>query len=355
MRRRSGHGSSAISSTPRPVADRRPAGNRDLKLFGRPGETAADFATRCASTADDLADKETAALRDKYADKVTRLQSQIQAAEDRAEVLDTEREGPAQRGAAVHGRLDPRRSARRAAKPRRVCSDRCSARPEAPPVGARATAAAGDRVDAAHNKVEDLHRQLEDLETELTGDVTEIDSQVDGDRPRTSPRCRSAWNAPTSRSPNWPGLDSGAVDRSMQPVPALCRHRCYNAGMSVAITIRNVPDQVATSCLAAAAKGWSLQEFLLTELSSCASARPPCPPGPHRAAPRRHGAHRRTAHRGVRRRAPMIAVDANAVVALLVDDADLGGTSRRLYAEHDLAAPDLLPYEVASVLRKLTR
>lgn len=49
----------------------------------------------------------------------------------------------------------------------------------------------------------------------------------------------------------------------------------------------------------------------------------------------------------------MIAVDANAVVALLVDDAELGSTSRRLYSGHDLAAPDLLPYEVTSVLRQL--
>lgn len=49
----------------------------------------------------------------------------------------------------------------------------------------------------------------------------------------------------------------------------------------------------------------------------------------------------------------MIAVDANAVVALLVDDAGLGSTSRGLYAQHDLAAPDLLGYEVTSVLRKL--
>ncbi len=49
----------------------------------------------------------------------------------------------------------------------------------------------------------------------------------------------------------------------------------------------------------------------------------------------------------------MIAVDANAVVALLVDDAELGRASRGLYAQHDLVAPDLLPYEVTSVLRKL--
>ena len=49
----------------------------------------------------------------------------------------------------------------------------------------------------------------------------------------------------------------------------------------------------------------------------------------------------------------MIAIDANAVVALLVDDAELGSTSRGLYAQHDLVAPDLLPYEVTNVLRKL--
>ena len=49
----------------------------------------------------------------------------------------------------------------------------------------------------------------------------------------------------------------------------------------------------------------------------------------------------------------MIAIDANAVVALLVDVAELGSTSRNLYAQHDLVAPDLLLYEVTSVLRKL--
>jgi len=49
----------------------------------------------------------------------------------------------------------------------------------------------------------------------------------------------------------------------------------------------------------------------------------------------------------------MIAIDANAVVALLADDGELGASSRRFYAEHDLAAPDLLPYEVSSVFRKL--
>jgi len=49
----------------------------------------------------------------------------------------------------------------------------------------------------------------------------------------------------------------------------------------------------------------------------------------------------------------VIAVDANAVVALLVDSGAPGQVSRGRYADHDLVAPDLLPYDVTSVLRRL--
>ena len=49
----------------------------------------------------------------------------------------------------------------------------------------------------------------------------------------------------------------------------------------------------------------------------------------------------------------MIAIDANAVVALLVDESDLGAISRRQYSLHDLAAPDLLHFEVSNTMRKL--
>lgn len=44
-------------------------------------------------------------------------------------------------------------------------------------------------------------------------------------------------------------------------------HRSYSAGMSVAVTIRHVPDEVRNELASRAAlKGWSLQEFLLQEL-----------------------------------------------------------------------------------------
>lgn len=44
-------------------------------------------------------------------------------------------------------------------------------------------------------------------------------------------------------------------------------HYSYSACMSVAVTIRHVPDEVRNELASRAAlKGWSLQEFLLHEL-----------------------------------------------------------------------------------------
>jgi hypothetical protein len=150
--------------------------NRTLKLFSRPGESEADFTTRCLATANDLADKETAALRTKYADKVTRLQAQIQAGQDRAEVLDTERKGRRSEemlstaGSILGGLLGGRRS--RGGLLGSMLGKAGSA------AGRRTrTAAAGDRLDAAENKLEGLHQQLEDLEAELTQEVTDIDAK----------------------------------------------------------------------------------------------------------------------------------------------------------------------------------
>ena len=150
--------------------------NRDLKMFGRPGEAVDAFTARCLTAANDLADKETAALRGKYADKVTRIQTQIQAAEDRAEVLDTERKGRRSEemlstaGSILGGLLGGSRS--RGGMLGSILGKAGGA------AGRRTrTAAAGDRLDAAENKLEGLHRQLEDLESELTQEVTDIDAK----------------------------------------------------------------------------------------------------------------------------------------------------------------------------------
>ncbi len=67
--------------------------NRELKLFSRPGETPDDFAARCAAAAEDRAGAEAATLRDKYDAKVAKLKTQIDAAHDRADVVETQAKG----------------------------------------------------------------------------------------------------------------------------------------------------------------------------------------------------------------------------------------------------------------------
>ncbi len=55
----------------------------------------------------------------------------------------------------------------------------------------------------------------------------------------------------------------------------MCLHRCYDACMSVAITIRNVPQPVRDELASRAARtGRSLQEYLLARLTEMA-AKPP--------------------------------------------------------------------------------
>ena len=150
--------------------------NRELKMYGRPGESNDEFTTRCLTAANDLADRETAALRTKYSDKVTRLQGQIQAAEDRAELLETQQKGRRSEemlstaGSILGGLLGGRRS--RGGLLGSILGKAGGA------AGRRTrTAAAGDRLDAAENKLDALHQQLEELEVELTQEVTDIDAK----------------------------------------------------------------------------------------------------------------------------------------------------------------------------------
>ncbi len=128
------------------------------------------------------------------------------------------------------------------------------------------SAAAGDRLDAAENKLEGLHRQLEDLEVELTQEVTDIDAKWMATAKNITDVDGQLGAHRRQGHPTRPGLDPGAVGARSR-ASAYCRHCCYNASMPVAITIRNVPDQVRNELASRAAlKGWSLQEFLLSEL-----------------------------------------------------------------------------------------
>ena len=150
--------------------------NRDLKLFSRPGETGEAFGTRCYQAADAKADAETADLRSKYEDKVARIRTQMQTAQDRADVLETERDGKRNEellstaGSILGGLFSGRKS--RGGLLGSVLGKAGSA------AGRRSrTSAAGDRVEAAHNKVGSLNDQLGQLESELTQEVMEIDTR----------------------------------------------------------------------------------------------------------------------------------------------------------------------------------
>lgn len=149
--------------------------NTELKLFGRPGESAGEFATRCAQVADELADAELAKLRDKYEQKATTLRARMAAAEDAAVVAVEQQKGRERddllstAGSILGGLLGGRRSrGSLVSKIGRAAGRRSR------------TGAAGERVEAAKNKVDRLQDELEDLEAELAEAITEIDARWTG-------------------------------------------------------------------------------------------------------------------------------------------------------------------------------
>ena len=152
--------------------------NADLKLYGRPGETAEEFTARCASFADERADEEIAKLRDKYEAKATTLRDQIEAAEDRVDVLEKEADSKrnsellSTAGSFLGGLLGGRKS-----KGKMLGDVLGDAGTAARRRGT--TSAAGSRVDAAENKVDRLADQLAELEADAATDIAEIAEKWD--------------------------------------------------------------------------------------------------------------------------------------------------------------------------------
>jgi hypothetical protein len=154
--------------------------NTDLKLYGRPGESATDFAARCDAAADERAATEIAKLRDKYEAKATRIRDEIATAEDRVDVLQAEAHGKRNdellsTAGSILGDLLGGRSRSRTLRSLGSAAGRRGR-----------TAAAGERVDAAQGKVGRLHDELADLEAELTAELTEIDARWQANAERTS-------------------------------------------------------------------------------------------------------------------------------------------------------------------------
>ena len=150
--------------------------NKQLKLYSRPGETADAFYQRCYQAADAKGDADTAKLRDKYQAKVTSLHTQLQAAEDRADVLEAEQKGRRNdelfsTAGSILGDLFGGRKSRGGMLGSVFGKSGTAA-------GKRGrTAASGERLDAAENKIQLLHQQMEDLAADLAQEVTDIDAK----------------------------------------------------------------------------------------------------------------------------------------------------------------------------------
>jgi Helicase HerA, central domain len=145
--------------------------NRDLKLYGRPGEDAEAFTTRCLQAADEKADAEIAKLRDKYEKKVTTLRDRIDAASDAAEVAADQQEARerdsllSSAGSILGGLLGGRSRGGLLGQIGRAAG-RTSR-----------SAAGGSRVKAAAKKVARLQAELEEVEAELAEELIEIDAR----------------------------------------------------------------------------------------------------------------------------------------------------------------------------------
>ena len=145
--------------------------NHDLKLYGRPGEAADAFALRCLTAADQAADTEIAALRDKYEAKATKLRDGLAAAADRVDVLEAEADGKRNNellstaGSILGGLLGGRSRGGLLGKLGSAAGKRGSSK------------AAKERVDAAEGKVARMTQDLEDLEAELAAEISEIDAR----------------------------------------------------------------------------------------------------------------------------------------------------------------------------------
>ncbi|MGH9270797.1 MAG: hypothetical protein ACRDZ2_05955, partial [Ilumatobacteraceae bacterium] len=146
--------------------------NRALKLYGRAGESAEDFALRCRTVADERADAELATKRDKYEAKATTLRNRLEAAADSAHVARDQQEARSRddllssAGSILGGLLGGRRSRGGMLGQLGRAAGRSGR-----------TSASRTRVEAAENKAARLQADIEDLEAELAEELTEIDQR----------------------------------------------------------------------------------------------------------------------------------------------------------------------------------
>jgi hypothetical protein len=135
--------------------------NPELKLYGRIGEGAQDFAARCQAAAADAADKEIAALQSKYQTKLAAAQRKIDTANN---TLERQREARTSAiGSDAMGMLGGLFGGRKTSMT----------------AAAKRASAASDKVGAAEDKVEELQAVYADLQAELDAEMSGIRADWD--------------------------------------------------------------------------------------------------------------------------------------------------------------------------------
>lgn len=144
--------------------------NEELKLYARVGEDEATFLERCRTAADEQADAEAAKLRDRYEQKVDRLQQRLRNAERRVQELNvdtrsrTQQELVAGAGALLSMFLGGRRSTR-------SLSGFASRR--------STTVRTKERLESAKGKAQDVEAEIADLEQDLADELQAIADRWD--------------------------------------------------------------------------------------------------------------------------------------------------------------------------------
>ena len=142
--------------------------NKTLKLYSSPGESAEDFQTRCAKAAQTSIDAARSELASKYSSKQAKLQSQREAAADRADVVGEQAKERKRgnwmkaAGDVLGGLFGSRRSA--AGKIGRA-AERLTRNSD------------GERVDEAQGKIGRIEEQIAALDAELAAEQTDIEAK----------------------------------------------------------------------------------------------------------------------------------------------------------------------------------
>lgn len=139
--------------------------NRELKLYGRPGETRDAFVKRCEAAAEDRADEEAEKIRDRYETRVKSAQRRLSQAERRVRELDVDH-GQRKQQEVIAGAGEVLSMFLGGRRRTRSLSGMASRR--------STTVRTKERLRSAVEKTEEIQETIEELEDELAQEISEI-------------------------------------------------------------------------------------------------------------------------------------------------------------------------------------